>query len=68
MVTSSAPGVPTFSRRVFAMHDNGYWNLSDHDSFASGVPHETLTPSFYEPQYDLHGPSIEMQIVDLTLL
>ena len=42
MVTSSAPGVPTFSRRVFAMHDNGYLNLSDHDSFASGVPHETF--------------------------
>ena len=25
------------------MHDNGYLNLSDHDSFASGVPHETFT-------------------------
>ena len=24
------------------MHDNGYLNLSDHDSFASGVPHETF--------------------------
>ena len=25
------------------MHDSGYLNLSDHDSFASGVPHETFT-------------------------
>ena len=25
------------------MHDNRYLNLSDHDSFASGVPHETFT-------------------------
>jgi len=24
------------------MHDNGYLNLLDHDSFASGVPHETF--------------------------
>jgi hypothetical protein len=24
------------------MYDNGHLNLSDHDSFSSGVPHETF--------------------------